>query len=114
VMPGFPLPVPVAILGAEDFDVRGVDPRSLRFGPGEASPGRRLRRPAVLKRDLNRDGFPDLLAWFNTQETGIAYGETRACLHGERNDGTPFEGCDAIDTRPASLGRPLRDFLRRP
>jgi filamentous hemagglutinin family protein len=114
VMPGFRLPVPVAILGAEDFDVRAVDPRSLRFGPDEAGPGRRLRRAAVLRRDVNRDGLLDLLAWFNTQEAGIAYGETRACLLGELNDGTAFEGCDAIDTRPASRRRQLGDRLRRP
>jgi hypothetical protein len=86
---------------------------SLRFGPGEAGPRRLRRFRGALRRDVNRDRVPDLVVWFSTREAEIAYGDATVCLHGETSDGTLFEGCDAIDTRPTWRGRPLREFLRR-
>jgi len=61
--------IPVAILGAEDFDVMTVDPASLRLSnpvygltPPSASPLR------WSWDDVNRDGFLDLVSHFDTQE----------------------------------------------
>lgn len=91
--------VPVALLGSADFDVADVDVASLGFGPGGAP----LWRGATESRDLDGDGFVDLLARFRSRETGIARGEGEACLSGETTEGVAFEGCDAVRTVPRGV-----------
>jgi hypothetical protein len=88
--------VPVAIFGSHDFDVANIDVTSLTFGFGDALPASVRRR----NRDVDADGFPDLLLHFRIAETGIEIGDTEACLSGETLDGTPFSGCDTIRTVP--------------
>ena len=47
---------------------------------------------------MNDDGLTDLLSHYPTQETGIAMGDTEACVTGETLDGTALKGCDAVST----------------
>ena len=93
--------IPVALFGSDDFDVADVDLTTLAFGPHAAAPAFDLTNPWVYLLsywDVNGDGYMDLLSSYWTDETGIAVGDTQACLTGETLDSTPFAGCDAITT----------------
>jgi hypothetical protein len=91
--------VPVAILGSEAFNVAEVDLAMLAFGPSGAVP---VSDHAV---DVNGDGALDLVSNYPTQATGIASGDTLACVTGETVHGEAFEGCDAVNTNsPPTCG----------
>ena len=48
--------------------------------------------------DVDNDGDDDLVLHFRTRETGIAKGDTDACLVGKTFGGDDIAGCDAIRT----------------
>jgi hypothetical protein len=85
--------VRVALYGSETFDPTSeIDLDTLGFGPADAEP-RKIRI-----RDLDHDGFEDLLVKFRVRDTGIEAGDEEACLYGETLTGVPFEGCDHVRT----------------
>jgi hypothetical protein len=78
-----------------------VDVTTLAFGPDAAVPSHDLTKPGVFEnhlRDVNDDGFTDLVSHYRTQETGISPDDAEACITGDLLDGTPFVGCDVIRT----------------
>jgi len=94
--------ISVAILGSEDFDVSTVDGSTLVFG--KAAPVHDLGDPAVFAehlKDVDGDGFMDLVSHYRTAETGIEAGDRGVCLKGENLEGAPFLGADAVRTVPA-------------
>lgn len=96
---------PVAILGSATFDVTTIDATTLTFGPSGASTAHDLSDALVLadhQQDVNLDGFTDLVAHFSTPDTGIAPGDTDACINGLLLDATPLMGCDSVRTIPPS------------
>jgi hypothetical protein len=91
--------LPVAVLGSDTFDAMSVDVTTLALGPDAAAPSHDLTKPGVFEdhlRDVNDDGFTDLVSHYRTQETGISRDDAEACITGDLLDGTPFEGCDSI------------------
>ena len=85
--------IPVAVLSSMDFDATQVDFSTVGFGPNAASP---VHDGHV--EDVNNDGFSDMLFHFNTQDTGIACGDTEATLSGETFGGDAFTGTDSVKT----------------
>jgi hypothetical protein len=86
--------IAVAILGSTHFDVATADESTLEFAPGGAKPTRVFGK----HRDIDGDGFADLVSIYEVADAQIGYGDSEACLSGRTLEGDPLEGCDAIDT----------------
>ena len=88
-----PVRVPVAVLGSESFDAASIDIDTLMFGPDRTAPE---ATPAPRLRDVNADGYLDLVAFFRGDAAGITDTDTEVCLLGDTLDGERLLGCDAI------------------
>lgn len=95
--------LPVAILGAEDFDVTTIDPASIRL-EGVAplrSSIEDVSQPSNCEDD-GGDGYADLTLKFDTQEIVAALGDIEdgeeivLNLTGTLQDGTQIEGSDTV------------------
>jgi hypothetical protein len=93
--------VPVVIYGSVSFDVRNVDEATLVFASPLADTGAGSDGASLT--DVNDDGYDDLLSHHRVPDTGIAVGDTEACLWGDTLNGVPFEGCAAVDTKSQFL-----------
>ena len=88
-----PVRVPVAVLGTESFDAASIDTDTLMFGPDRTAPE---VTPAPRLRDVNADGYLDLVAFFRGDAAGITDTDTEVCLFDDTLDGERLLGCDAI------------------
>jgi hypothetical protein len=70
-----------------------IDPLTLKFGPRQANIS-----GSPQDRDVDGDGYEDLVVKFFTHQTGIACGDTQASLSGRTLDSQPISGSDAINT----------------
>ena len=86
--------IPVAIFGSQDFDALQAKIATARFGPNNAQAVRWF----VRSRDINHDGFSDLVLLFKTRKTGIQCGDTEATLTSDTHLGDSFIGIDSITT----------------
>ena len=87
--------IAVAILSSDFFDANEVDVTTLTFGPGGATP---THAAGGHLEDVNSDGFTDLVSHYRIRETGIAQGDTEACVTGATIGGITILGCDSIRT----------------
>jgi len=88
--------IPVAILGADDFDPTQVDPDTLIFTAlgdfyFDATPVH------IGFEDVDGDGFVYLVAQFLVKSTGIDCHTTEAEIIGNHFDGTLFFGRDSVN-----------------
>lgn len=90
--------IPVAILSTSSFDATTVDPISVCFGDAEAPARGDCTAAHSAFEDVNADGRLDLLLLFETGQTGIDPGDTRACLTGATFSAVSVQGCDSIKT----------------
>ncbi|HKQ07968.1 MAG TPA: HYR domain-containing protein [Blastocatellia bacterium] len=112
--------LPVAVLGAKDFDVSSINQSSLSFAGApitkkgsarRASGNEKRTRPAkprydVEIRDVNKDGINDLVVRFPIAfMRDISAGTPQAILKGRLNDGSTIE---AYETVVATGQSPIR------
>lgn len=83
----------VAILGSQNFDIEEIDRRFLLFGPEGADP---IHRHDGHERDINRDGYMDLVSHYTSEDAGIDHEDTNACINGKLHDGAIIDGCAAL------------------
>jgi hypothetical protein len=94
--------IPVAILGAEDFDVTEIDLASLSFGGLEVRM-RGNKGPLCSLDYSNEDAYLDLVCQFEDDSSAWETGAGEATLTGnlfEAYGSTPFEGADSICVVP--------------
>lgn len=91
--------IPVALLGNADFSVMEIDVFTLNFE--SASPAHDLSDLETYEdhlKDINGDGFQDLITHYWTQDTGISCGDISVSITGQTNTGQPFFSVDSIKT----------------
>ncbi|MDH4043882.1 MAG: hypothetical protein OEY20_07985 [Gemmatimonadota bacterium] len=99
--------IPVAVWGSEVFDVYGIDVASATFGPNQIARLHdfTLESQTDHVRDINEDGFVDLLFHFDKLAAGFEVGVADACLSLVHND-IPLTGCETITVVAQGGGPP--------
>jgi len=101
VDPSAPDTVPVAVLGSAALDVRSIQPESLRLG-GAPIVKDGSGATHVLK-DVNGDGWLDLVVQFAARQIQLADADTSVVLEGATAGGLRLSGRDRVETVAAAL-----------
>jgi hypothetical protein len=87
--------LPMAILSSRSFSApKMIDTDSLTFGATGRE--RSLAFCIPIGIDVNRDGRRDLVCFFNTRDTGLSTGDTKAVLKGRTVQNGLIEGSDEV------------------
>ena len=82
--------IPVALLSTETFNAMDVDQSQLRFGStGDEDSLIRCSRHGV---DVDHNGHPDLLCFFDPTKADFKPGDANGIMIGETNSGADFKG----------------------
>jgi probable HAF family extracellular repeat protein len=85
--------IPVAILSTMDFHAPNMlKQNTITFG----AKGNEKSLTFCRSIDVNRDGYRDLLCFFNNKASGLHCGDTKGILKGKTVDGIPVEGRDSV------------------
>ena len=94
--------VAVAILGSATFDPLTVDPATVTLaGVHPTTPGRGL--PMTHTRDVNRDGYLDLVLYFRIRDLKLTPTDTQAVMYGTTFSGQRIRGSDSVRLVPFQL-----------
>ena len=92
--------IPVAILGAVDFDATTVVPASVSLAGASVKLVGKSEKYLCHQEDVNLDGYVDLVCQIYTAQFFVEEGETTAILEAETTDGTKLRGEDIIRIVP--------------
>jgi hypothetical protein len=91
--------IPVAIMGAAGFDVGNIKQASVSFG--SSGNEKSLSKCQPGSRDINSDGYMDLLCHFENNAAGFKSGDIEGVLKGEMEGGIRFEGRALLKVLPS-------------
>jgi hypothetical protein len=91
--------LPVAVLSSATFDAAQVDPATLRFGAGQATP-----TDAPVINNVDGQHGSDTTVSFQMAESGIVCNDTDVSLSGETYSGEHFIAEDMIDATQCDEG----------
>lgn len=87
--------LPIAILGAADFDVNNIVVDSIELaGSGVAIRGKNKSMASIKL--INGDDYPDLIIHIEVENLNLVEGDIEVTLTGELFDQTPFSGTDIV------------------
>lgn len=91
--------IPVAIMGAAGFDVGNIKQATVTFG--SSGNEKSLSKCQPGSRDINSDGYMDLLCHFENNTAGFKSGDIEGVLKGEMEGGIRFEGRALLKVLPS-------------
>jgi len=94
IIPQHYIPIPVAILADEGFDVSKVNKDSLTFG--KTGDEESLLSCSKKLLDVNKDGNKDLICYFWWSKTNIGVEDTLGIIKGVYGDDIAFEASDTL------------------